>query len=151
MSRTLLASCLCAGSLLLGASAQVTTASVYMPIAGDSESLMAEFQASIVTSVRSPRRLRSSFFANGRLTDLFEQDGANTVYAMSCTDGPCNPIAGGTGTLTFTEGPDSEYRHFLRCTDIANRRSLHLHRDPPGRNVRNITFPPLPAPPMFGN
>lgn len=55
MSRTLLASCLCAGSLLLGASAQVTTASVYMPIAGDSESLMAEFQASIVTSVCSPR------------------------------------------------------------------------------------------------
>lgn len=31
---------------------------------------------------------------------------------MSCTDGPCNPIAGGTGTLTFTEGPDSEYRPF---------------------------------------
>ena len=28
---------------------------------------------------------------------------------MSCTDGPCNPVAGGTGTLTFTAAPDSEY------------------------------------------
>lgn len=48
----ILASCLCAGTLLLGASAQVTTASVYFPIAGDSKSLMSEFQASIVSSVR---------------------------------------------------------------------------------------------------
>lgn len=52
MSRTLLASCLCAGALLLGANAQVTTADVYFPIAGDFTSLMLQFQASIVSSVR---------------------------------------------------------------------------------------------------
>lgn len=35
-----------------------------------------------------------------------------TIFALSCTDGPCNPIAGGTGTLTFTYAPDSKYRPF---------------------------------------
>ncbi|CAI4215898.1 unnamed protein product [Parascedosporium putredinis] len=54
------------------------------PLAGGDASLMAEFQASVVSS-----------------------SGQNTVYAMSCTDGPCNPIAGGTGTLTFTAGPQT--------------------------------------------
>lgn len=50
----LLATCLCAGALLLGASAQVTTADIYLPIADDTKSLTSEFQASIVSSVRNP-------------------------------------------------------------------------------------------------
>lgn len=57
MSRTLLASCLFAGTLLLGASAQVTTADVYMPIANGFTSLQSALQASVVSSVRSQDNL----------------------------------------------------------------------------------------------
>ena len=41
-----------AGGMLMGANADVKTADVYFPIAGGDKSLMSEFQASVVTSVR---------------------------------------------------------------------------------------------------
>ncbi|KEZ40386.1 hypothetical protein SAPIO_CDS8243 [Scedosporium apiospermum] len=66
------------------AQAQVTTANIYIPFAAENGALQSALRASIVSSKDK-----------------------TTVFAATCTAGPCTAIPGGSGTFTFTAGPET--------------------------------------------